>query len=747
MTKAKVKENWTKLESKVRKFAYTDYYFIALAIITFIGFITKNFIVGFVGLIGYSCFVLLFLDDILPLVGNIFFAPLMIYSDEVSEFISIWPIFIPLGICILIFVIRNIKNKHFTLGKMFFPQLAVTFALLIGGVGVIAKDGFLRALPTTLVLGVGVLAVYMLVNHFLKRDKDIDYAGVFSKMLMYIGLVAGLQGLITGFQMGAAEGYSFTQTLSHWNEFYIDVGWGNRNNIATLICFAIPLTMYLSVREKNKLLYYFIALIQYLFLIVTFSRGGILFGTIGLILAIVFAYIKSNTTKTLTIFIICTAVVGLIVYLCAMSQINAFLGSFTKRLTNVDTNSDITTGRMDLYKEAWEAFLAHPIQGVGTGYAGSNFSLSTMAFYWFHSTILQILGSIGLIGVVCYGYYYVIRFRILAKQIHKTFTLFILTMWISFEGYSLIDAGTFTPFPNMILIMISTLLLEVMAPYEEKAPYAEPRKLYLSGTINYRELGGLKTVDGLEIKPNTLIRGDALNKISKRGMKQLYEKYNVRTIVDLRTKTEMEQVVDKTYPGIDYYHMPVFNEGAAGISREKDIDYKELVKNAPTMNEMYSKMVLDPEIQESLSKVIKFIMSKVKEGGVIYHCTAGKDRTGIVSLVLLTMLGVSKEEIIKDYLLTQKALGWKIHLVKIMFLLKSRSKETTNLVVDMFSTKEEYINASIDSIEREYGSIDSYINDVLHISKEDIDEFKQCVLPVFTSETKISQDDVVEEVK
>ena len=140
-------------------------------------------------------------------------------------------------------------------------------------------------------------------------------------------------------------------------------------------------------------------------------------------------------------------------------------------------------------------------------------------------------------------------------------------------------------------------------------------------------------------------------------------------------------------------------------------------------------------------------MSKVKEGGVIYHCTAGKDRTGIVSLVLLTMLGVSKEEIIKDYLLTQKALGWKIHLVKIMFLLKSRSKETTNLVVDMFSTKEEYINASIDSIEREYGSIDSYINDVLHISKEDIDEFKQCVLPVFTSETKISQDDVVEEVK
>ena len=130
-------------------------------------------------------------------------------------------------------------------------------------------------------------------------------------------------------------------------------------------------------------------------------------------------------------------------------------------------------GRFDLYKEAWQCFIAHPILGVGLGYQGSNYEIRSIAFYFFHSTFFQIIASTGLIGLIAFVYFYFKRYEILIKSLKKSvFAIFSLIAMLGFEAYSMIDTGTFIPFPFMMLIMFLTMILEedlsTTAPFNDK---------------------------------------------------------------------------------------------------------------------------------------------------------------------------------------------------------------------------------------------------------------------------------------
>lgn len=440
---------WASFESKVRAFTYTDWYLILVCAITFAAWYLKCAPLGFIGLVVFSCFFLIFSDDFLPFLVNIFAAVLMIYSSKLEEFLYLWPSFIPLGICIVIFIVRNIKNAKFKFGKMFFPQLAVSVALLIGGYGVLSKEGFNRALPTVLFLGIGVLAVYVIFNLFMKRDENRDVALYYSKAMMYIGIVVCVELLICIIRSDVPP--------AEWDKTYWDVGWGNRNNIATYLLFTAPMCFYLATRSKQSWLYLCIGAVQYLCLIMTFSRGGILFGAIAAVFGVIFMIIKAPSKKRILITLGIMAVAVVAIYFVFMDKFNAMIGSLLDRGFGL-------SGRDALYKEAWQLFKDNMILGVGMGYMGTGpCPITTMNMYLFHCTAMQIVACMGLVGVACYGFYYIMRCVVLFKDIKSKFNLFMLVVWIGFEGYSMMDTGTIVPFPNMILIIVGTLLLERMS--------------------------------------------------------------------------------------------------------------------------------------------------------------------------------------------------------------------------------------------------------------------------------------------
>ena len=157
---------------------------------------------------------------------------------------------------------------------------------------------------------------------------------------------------------------------------------------------------------------------------------------------------------------------------------------------------------------------------------------------------------------------------------------------------------------------------------------------------NYRDLGGVKTVDGREIKPHMLIRGTALLAPGPISIAALKDCYNLKTIIDLRTIKERQEKPDVDIEGVEILHMPIINEATAGISHEKKVRSMESLLMMPSMTELYISMVTKDSL-ENLVKVLKFILTLPEEKfAVVFHCTAGKDRTGIVAALLLSFLGL-----------------------------------------------------------------------------------------------------------
>lgn len=461
------KRFYAKYTQFIQKFVYTDYYLMIVAALLFIGWVTKCIPFGLTALIVVSCLVLIGSNDILPLTINIFGAALIIYTDDISQLLFMWPMLLPLIPSFAVFIVRNVKHK-FQLGKMFYPQLAVALVLLLGGAGAVSAAGYARALPTALVLGVGVLAVYLLYNHFLKKDSGCDIQTYFAKTMMYIGIVVALELIATII--------SSHMPVAQWAKSYWEVGWGNRNNIATYLIITAGLTLYLSTKYKQGWIYLIIGMIQYLCIVLSFSRGGIIFGGISGVVALVFAIVKSPDKKRMLISTGAIVAIVLILYFIFMNKVNAMLSSLLSRGMG-------TSGRTELYLEAWELFKALPVLGGGLGYSGNNFDMSVSDMYYFHSTVLQVLASMGIVGAAAYAYYYAIRVKLLFKNIKKSFNLFVLAVWIGFEGYCIIDAGTFVPYPNMVLIIIMTLLLELNTDCAPKDLYhAEYGKMVAEGS-------------------------------------------------------------------------------------------------------------------------------------------------------------------------------------------------------------------------------------------------------------------------
>lgn len=449
----KARELFHDIETEAKKFLYSDAYILLVLAIVLIAWACQSATFGFIAVILVSCFALIFADDIIPLTVNIFAAALMIYKDSVDEFAYMWPTFIPLVLAIVWFVVRNVRGKkRFITGKMFFPQIAVSFALLIGGVGVVESGNYLDSLPICLALGLGVLLVYLLYANFTKRDSNVNIPEYFAKVMMYIGMVIAIQLIIAIVRADVPIG--------EWAGAYWHFGWGNRNNVATYFVITAPMALYLSAKKRFPMIYYLIAAFQYVCLAMTLSRGGILFGVIGAVVGIVLSVVKAEDRKKSAISLAVTIAVLAIVVAIFHDWAKGLVTSIMNRVSGQD---DVTSGRSDLYKEAWELFKQYPFLGGGMGHVGNNAGMKNdMGLYWFHSTLFQILGCMGLVGVLAYGYYYASKIYLLIKKRKSTFALFILVIWIGFEGYSMIDTGTMTPYPNMMLIMVTTFLLELI---------------------------------------------------------------------------------------------------------------------------------------------------------------------------------------------------------------------------------------------------------------------------------------------
>lgn len=242
---------------------------------------------------------------------------------------------------------------------------------------------------------------------------------------------------------------------------------------------------------------------------------------------------------------------------------------------------------------------------------------------------------------------------------------------------------------------------------------------------NVRDLGRIAVKEG-KIKTHKLLRGSYLENLTQKDVNLLIDEYKLATIIDLRTYREIEESPDVRIPTVRYIHMPIFDKRAPGITHEANND---LGKGTNIDLTGLYKGILSGECLDRVSEIVKTIITlKPNEYSVLFHCTEGKDRTGIISAIILLILGADKQTIIDDYLYTNIAnknkankYYWKNRIFK---LNKSKAENVKNV----FLAKQEYIEAFFDVIQNEWNGADNFIKHGLKIKEYEIEDFKDKVL-------------------
>ena len=433
----------------LKKFFYSDAYLAIIGILIIVAWYTKIPIIAFLPASILVMTALIVLDDFSPMLPIILYAPCIFQTKDPAPYW--WQLVgaIPLVIG-LVFHFVYYRPKRAKL-RMVIPQLLIAAAMLLGGLGSISKEHYLGTLTYNVMLGFLPLIFYVVMAIYSKPNKYNDFAKYFAKVSVWYGILLGAE-VIAMYIMKSPD-------LNKLGAgFAIDLGWGIDNNVATILMIASPMAFYLATTDKHKVFYTVLGILNFAFTMITFSRGGILYGAVGAVLSGLIA-LKINSGKArLKIFIpMLITVVGLLtVYLIFMDPINTHL----LKLINVDDHG--ISGRDDLYREAVEVFKANPIFGAGLGFDGEYYAQPEgMYFYWFHSTFFQILGCTGAVGLAAYAIYYVVRYAIVFRHFERnTFAQFAFIGLLCFEAYSMMDTGTFIPYPIMVYVMLLTLCIE-----------------------------------------------------------------------------------------------------------------------------------------------------------------------------------------------------------------------------------------------------------------------------------------------
>ena len=246
------------------------------------------------------------------------------------------------------------------------------------------------------------------------------------------------------------------------------------------------------------------------------------------------------------------------------------------------------------------------------------------------------------------------------------------------------------------------------------------RKLPFTGAHNFRDLGGYKTEDGRRIKWGKIYRSDNLHSLTDEDVKYL-SRLNIKSVVDFRSDEERESEPDRLTPDMTQVLLPI-------KFQPKELDdetLKNLMKNLTFGTLDSSNLLTDfnivivKDFAEEYKKFFRHVIENNAEP-IVFHCTAGKDRAGFASAMILTVLGVPRDKVIEDYLLTNTYVKDHVDSEMLEIELKTFFRADTDNLRKINLVAERYIQAAFDTIDSEWGGMDNYISKALSLTEEDI---------------------------
>ena len=182
------------------------------------------------------------------------------------------------------------------------------------------------------------------------------------------------------------------------------------------------------------------------------------------------------------------------------------------------------------------------------------------------------------------------------------------------------------------------------------------RFIPFEGCVNFRDLGGYAAAGGRKVRWGKLFRSDALQGLTPVDVAKAVDQLGIATVVDLRNSDEADRDGLSPLTGLAYHHFPLLERRGIPPLRETDDSVERL-------SEVYQWILANSGTL--LAQTIN-ALAHAGDNASVFHCSAGKDRTGIISALVLGTLGVSPNVVMADYLLTNQVIDGILGRIKAM---------------------------------------------------------------------------------
>lgn len=253
------------------------------------------------------------------------------------------------------------------------------------------------------------------------------------------------------------------------------------------------------------------------------------------------------------------------------------------------------------------------------------------------------------------------------------------------------------------------------------------RLLSITHGNNFRDLGGYQTTTGHTIKWQKLIRSGHLHELDHDDLNTL-QSMNVAFDIDFRAPKEAELQPDKVPSNASYHRLSVFETDKTDASHSQEEIQREYSDDPSAgfnhMVDIYQEMVTTNQAKAAYQNFFKLLISAENDQSVLYHCTAGKDRTGLGSVFLLSAFGVGQKTILNDYLLTNDVTADYVNNRVSSILSAGLPQAFADNTRALSTVAPEYLNRSMETISTSFGSMSNYLSQHLELSNSDIQTLK-----------------------
>ena len=299
----------------------------------------------------------------------------------------------------------------------------------------------------------------------------------------------------------------------------------------------------------------------------------------------------------------------------------------------------------------------------------------------------------------------------------------------------------------MIAALVTVLACEAALAGEGKVNVVDPetQSLNLPSIPNARQIGGYVTEDGRTVRQNVLLRTGWLTEASDEDIAALSDVYHVTTIVDFRGAMELTRTPDREVPGVEYVNISMEDKdkeaGAmASLAEMAQIEMQYADQPGRAMIEMirlgwrapdpdmYITMITSEATVPAYRAFFDLLLTQDENSVVLYHCKGGKDRTGIATMYILTLLGVDKETILEDFDMTNIFLADEINAEVEKSRPYAENEEELDDVAINNGVSRDFLANAFDYAEEEYGSMLELIKQRYGVTDEEIETLRNLYL-------------------